>query len=280
MAGHPCVCGEQAVCADAQSSLATRSRRSECGLCREPVCARTNAATRTRPPARPGRNSYLLYIRSGNGARPDLHPGPQRRDSRVPGGAGTETSNVDERRARPRSSRLWSLSRYCGDVAPNRAATSRHSRPRAAARGAWLRSVPGDTGSRVIPACAGNSARRHRIHLGGPGHPCVCGEQASPRTGTSAPTGSSLSCRTVTFGEVIEGLLASISGDSPMSAARFPKSAPGSHHRCLLIGPWPRSRHCAGRSVLQRLGPATAACSELHDRASSGLANRWRPRFC
>ena len=47
-----------------------------------------------------GRNSYLLYIRSGSGARPDLHPGPQRSDSRVRDGAGTETSNVDERRAR------------------------------------------------------------------------------------------------------------------------------------------------------------------------------------
>ena len=59
----------------------------------ERLCARVNVSST-------GGNSYLLYIRSGSGARPDPHPGPQRRDSRVRDVSYTETNRGDERPGR------------------------------------------------------------------------------------------------------------------------------------------------------------------------------------
>ena len=55
------------------------------------------------------------------------------------------------------------------------------------------------------------------------GHPCVCGEQATATAPGGALIGSSLSCYTVTFREVIEGVLAVVWGDSPDRETRFPR---------------------------------------------------------
>ena len=55
------------------------------------------------------------------------------------------------------------------------------------------------------------------------GHPCVCGEQSRSSALRSPSCGSSLSCYTVAFREVIECVLAALWGDSPDRETRFPE---------------------------------------------------------
>ena len=83
----------------------------------------------------------------------------------------------------------------------------------------WLHPV------RVIPACAGNSVAWSADVLQLSCHPPpACAENhASVASRASPVSGSSLSCCTVTFSEVIEGVLALVWGHSPNREARFPR---------------------------------------------------------
>ena len=83
--------------------------------------------------------------------------------------------------------------------APEQQAGYRHHRQMAGSslrvRGTAGMAIKDAGTSRVIPACAGNSSRARAGSPRRSGHPCVCGEQASPLTGTRAPTVSSLRVR-------------------------------------------------------------------------------------
>ena len=183
---------------DAQSSVAARSSRSERELCNDPALLPHERCDPNPAVSSTDRNSYLLYIRSGSGAR----PGDTTRTTppAAPLTAFPVNARVipacagNSRGAARRSGRVSGHPCVCGEQGSNRPSSASLYGSSLRVRGAVFGSRCGGTHIRVIPACAGNSLPWVQTPSGIPGHPCACGEQDAFRICIAA-TGSSLRVR-------------------------------------------------------------------------------------